>query len=62
MQKNFKNELTLLLWGEYRNDFLRYYKIQDYLIVDGTLALKNTDGGDNEVRIIVKKLYPLLLV
>nr|YP_010206579.1 Ycf41 [Alaria crispa]YP_010206861.1 Ycf41 [Alaria esculenta]UAX22022.1 Ycf41 [Alaria sp. PI001]UAX22163.1 Ycf41 [Alaria sp. PI20]UAX22586.1 Ycf41 [Alaria sp. TTB000023]UAX22727.1 Ycf41 [Alaria sp. TTB000026]UAX22868.1 Ycf41 [Alaria sp. TTB000053] len=64
-QKNSKNELTLLIWGDDKDDFVKYYKIQDYLIIEGTLTSKGyiNDGNDgNEVKIIVKKFYPFLLI
>ena len=61
-QKNSRSELTLLLWGDYRNDFLRYYKVQDYLIIQGTLTFKGYKNGENEPKIIIKKIYPFLLV
>lgn len=61
-QKSFKNEFTLLLWGDYRDDFLKYYKVRDYLIVEGTITLKGYAERENEVKVIVKKLYPFLLV
>nr|YP_011005681.1 hypothetical protein V2479_pgp011 [Cutleria multifida]WAM62685.1 hypothetical protein [Cutleria multifida] len=61
-QKNSKNQLTLLLWGSYREDFLKYYKVQDYLIVEGILTLKGYQNEDNEVKVIVKRLYPFLLI
>lgn len=61
-QKNFRSELTLLLWGDYRNDFLRYYKTQDYLIIQGTLTFKGYKNGENEPKLIAKRIYPFLLV
>nr|QWK43758.1 hypothetical protein [Desmarestia aculeata] len=57
-----KNELTLVLWGEYRDNFLKYYKVQDYLIIEGIITLKGYKDEGNEVRVIVKRLYPFLLV
>ena len=61
-QKDSRGELTLLLWGDYRNDFLKYYKVQDHLIIEGTLTLKGYKNGENEIKVIVKRLYPFLLV
>ena len=60
-QKDSRSELTLLLWGNYRNDFIKYYKVQDYLIVQGTLTLKGYKNGENEPKVIVKRIYPFLL-
>nr|YP_010156577.1 hypothetical protein K4Y99_pgp009 [Laminaria rodriguezii]QQY85108.1 hypothetical protein [Laminaria rodriguezii] len=64
-KKNSINELTLLLWGNYKGDFVKYYKTQDYLIIEGTLTSKgyaNEENEINETKIIVKKLYPFLLI
>lgn len=57
-QKNSKNEIVLLLWGEHRTDFLKYYKIQDYLLIEGIITLKS----NSEIKVTVKRLYPFLLV
>ena len=61
-QKDSRSELTLLLWGDYRNDFIKYYKVQDYLIVQGTLTLKGYKNGENEPKLIGKRIYPFVLV
>nr|YP_009182620.1 hypothetical protein LEIZ163 [Undaria pinnatifida]AKG50045.1 hypothetical protein LEIZ163 [Undaria pinnatifida]UXC96956.1 hypothetical protein ycf41 [Undaria pinnatifida]UXC97094.1 hypothetical protein ycf41 [Undaria pinnatifida]UXC97232.1 hypothetical protein ycf41 [Undaria pinnatifida] len=61
-QKNSKNELKLLLWGDYKGDFIKYYKTQDYLIIEGILTSTGYVNEANEVKIIVKKLYPFLLI
>ncbi len=60
-QKDSKSELTLLIWGEYRNDFLKYYKVQDHLIIEGILTSKGYKNGENEAKVIAKKIYPFLL-
>ena len=61
-QKNSKKELTIMLWGNYREDFLKYYKINDYLVIEGILTLKGYKNDENEAKVIVKKLYPFLLI
>nr|YP_011006382.1 hypothetical protein V2486_pgp012 [Ecklonia cava]WAM63386.1 hypothetical protein [Ecklonia cava]WAM63527.1 hypothetical protein [Ecklonia cava subsp. stolonifera] len=64
-QKNSKNELKILLWGDDKGDFLKYYKTQDYLIIEGTLTSTgyiNKENEINEVKFIVKKFYPFLLI
>ena len=62
-QKDSRSELTLIIWGDYRKDFLRYYKVKDYLIVEGTLTFKGYKNVENEniAKVIVKKIYPFLL-
>nr|QWK41912.1 hypothetical protein [Protohalopteris sp.] len=59
--KNFKNELTLILWGYHRDDFLKYYKIQDYLVVEGILTVKDYKTDETKLKIIAKRIYPFLL-
>lgn len=60
-QKDSRSELTLIIWGDYRKDFLKYYKVQDYLIVEGTLTFKGDKNVENEAKVIVKRIYPFLL-
>lgn len=60
-QKDSRSELTLLIWGDSRNDFLNYYSIQDHLIIEGILTSKGYKNGENEAKVIVKKMYPFLL-
>nr|YP_010317794.1 hypothetical protein Ycf41 [Silvetia siliquosa]UNH90231.1 hypothetical protein Ycf41 [Silvetia siliquosa] len=60
-QKNSKNEIILLLWGDHRTDFLKYYKVQDYLLIEGIITLANA-SNNNQVKITVKRLYPFLLL
>jgi hypothetical protein len=61
-QKDSRNELTLLLWGDYLTKFLKEYKVKDYLIIEGTLTWKGYKNRGNEVKVIVKRIYPFLLV
>nr|YP_011006665.1 hypothetical protein V2488_pgp011 [Halosiphon tomentosus]WAM63810.1 hypothetical protein [Halosiphon tomentosus] len=60
-KKSSRKELTLVLWGDSFLSFLKYYKIQDYLIIEGIVTLKGYINEDNEVKVIVKRLYPFLL-
>ena len=60
-QKDSRSELTLLIWDDYRKDFLSYYKVQDYLIVEGTLTFKGYKNIENEAKLIVRRTYPFLL-
>lgn len=60
--KDSRSELTLILWGEDRKDFLKCYKVQKYLVIKGTLTFKGYKNGENEVKIITKRIYPFLLV
>nr|YP_011007508.1 hypothetical protein V2496_pgp011 [Sporochnus bolleanus]WAM64937.1 hypothetical protein [Sporochnus bolleanus] len=60
-QKNSRSELTILLWGGHRDDFLKYYKVQDYLLIEGILTLKGYKNEKTDAKVIVKRLYPFLL-
>nr|QWK42196.1 hypothetical protein [Pseudochorda nagaii] len=62
-QKNSKNKLKLFLWGDCQKDFLRYYKEDEekYFIIEGNLTLKGYQDSENEVKIIAKKIHPVML-
>ena len=66
-----KNNINIILkvtiWGNLSYDVAKYYKPDDYIIVEGYTTIKNTNI-DNEgpllnkqVEISAFKLYPLLL-
>lgn len=61
IQKNFENELTLVLWGHHRDDFLKYYKTQDYLLIEGFLAVKGYRNDQTQLKIVARCMYPFLL-
>ena len=59
--------VTLIFWGNLARDVAMYYKINDYLIIEGYISLrdkKNSKLGSyksKQVQITVLKLYPFLL-
>lgn len=59
--KNLENKLILILWGDHRDDFLKYYKIRDYLVVEGILTGTGSKNEDNKLKIIAKRIYPFFL-
>lgn len=59
--KNLKNKLILTLWGDHRDDFLKYYKIHDYLVIEGILTNKCYKNEKSDLKIIAKRVYPFLL-
>ena len=61
-QKDSRSELTLILWGDYLTKFLKEYKVEDYLIIEGTLTWKVYKNRGNEAKVIVKRIYPFTLV
>lgn len=59
--KPFKNEISLILWGGFKEDFLNYYKIKDYLLIEGIITSKGYKNEREEVNLIAKRVYPFLL-
>ncbi len=56
-----KKYLNLILWGTFREDFLKYYKIKDYLLVEGIITSSNSKNQEDEVNLIANPFYPFLL-
>ena len=59
--KPFRNEISLILWGGFKDDFLNYYKIKDYLIIEGIITSAGYKNEKEEVNLIAKRVYPFLL-
>jgi len=61
--KSLKNKLLLTLWGDHRDDFLKYYKVHDYLVIEGILTNKGYDNNKSNfnLKIIAKRVYPFFL-
>nr|WAK84887.1 hypothetical chloroplast RF41 [Amicula sp. isolate GU52X-4 cfCalB7] len=65
----FKNIqiVNLIFWGNLARDILNYYKVNDYIIIEGYLGLANNQSSDltiqnlKKVEITVLKIYPFLL-
>ena len=69
ISKNYpKLILNLSIWGKLSYDVAKYYKPNDYLIIEGYILIKNLNVDslkslnliDKQVEISVFKLYPLL--
>jgi hypothetical protein len=70
ISKNYpKLILNLSIWGKLSYDVAKYYKPNDYLIIEGYILIKNLNVDslkslnliDKQVEISVFKLYPLLV-
>ena len=68
IQKNNKKIIVQLsIWGKLSYDIAKYYKSDDYLIIEGYISLKNINftnnlnSTDKQVEVSVFKVYPLLL-
>lgn len=59
--------VTLIFWDNLAYDILNYYKINDYLIIEGFLSLRTkqtselTNRNLKKVEITVIRIYPFIL-
>ena len=55
--------INLVFWGNLGKDVLSYYKLNDYIIIEGYLTITNkkTLNLSKRVTITVLKIYPFLL-
>jgi Single-strand binding protein family len=63
-KKSF-DQFQISIWGNLGLDFLKYYKVEDYIIIKGILSFKQKKVGNRfqkEPKMTVIKLYPFLLV
>jgi len=68
VQKN-RNDIVikLCIWGNLAYDMVQYYQINDYILVEGYIALNPTDLENNkllnekQLELSVFKIYPFLL-
>jgi len=66
-----KNNIEIILqvsaWGKLGYDIMDYYKINDYIIIEGYISLRTSNYDDfssllnKQVEISVFKIYPLFL-
>ena len=63
-----KNYVVFLkIWGNLVNDVLKYYSMNDYILVEGYLAIKSNENKNSKFRskkkieITVLKVYPFFL-
>lgn len=60
---NSIKNINLILWGIFREDFLKYYKIKDYLLIEGIITNTNYNEttSENNINLVAKRVYPFLL-
>jgi single-stranded DNA-binding protein len=57
----------LIFWGNLARDVATYYKINDYILIEGYLSLRDKQSSNliaqpsKQIEITVLKLYPFLL-
>ena len=66
-KNNAYSNCKLLIWGNLAYDSLKYYHINDYLIIEGSISIikVNSDNINKfklpEIEISVSKIYPLIM-
>jgi hypothetical protein len=62
-QTNNNQIIDLIFWGKLGKDVIDYYKINDYIIIEGYLSIQNNElfQKPQRIKITVLKIYPLLL-
>ena len=59
--------IKLVFWGDFAHDIVNYYRINDYILVEGYLSFRKSEISDSNNRtlkqivISVFKVYPLFL-
>jgi hypothetical protein len=67
LSKDFSEIFQISIWGNLAHDAAKYYSINDYLIIEGYLSLRDnilfnqTLEIDKHIEFTVMKLYPFLL-
>jgi hypothetical protein len=63
--KQSKSILTILAYGNLANDIVKYYRINDYVLIEGYLSIKKTLPIKKIIKKSVKvklfKIFPLFL-
>nr|YP_010444370.1 Ycf41 [Fibrocapsa japonica]UTE95256.1 Ycf41 [Fibrocapsa japonica] len=55
-------EIKLFIWGRLADDILIYYRVGDYVLVEGSVFFKKENFlGDKKINFTVVKFYPFLL-
>lgn len=52
--------INLIIWGNLAHDVFNYYKMNDYIIIEGYLSLSKKRNF-KKIEITVLKVYPILL-
>lgn len=53
--------LRVLVWGNLAEDIIKYYQVNDYIIIEGYVRNLSETGIKDQVEVSVKKVYPFLL-
>ena len=59
--------INLIFWGNLTRDIINYYKVNDYVLIEGYLSLPDKQTSDminqslKKIEITVLKIYPFIL-
>jgi hypothetical protein len=59
--------VNLIFWGNLAHDAINFYKINDYILIEGYISTRNKNifekvsSKNKKVQITVLKVYPILL-
>ena len=62
-KKSF-DQFKIVIWGKLGRDFLKYYRVGDYIIVRGILSFDRRKSGSKyqkDLKLTVAKFHPFLL-
>jgi single-stranded DNA-binding protein len=51
----------VVVWGNLAEDIIKYYKKNDYIIIEGYIRNISEPGTKDQVEISARKVYPFLL-
>lgn len=51
----------VLIWGNLADDIIKYYQINDYIMIEGYIRNFVEPGQSDQVEISARKIYPFLL-
>lgn len=64
-ENKLASTLRLSIWGDLAYDVIKYYNVNDYIIVEGYISLKSLISdyltSDKQVEISVFKIYPFIV-
>ena len=63
LKKNKNNIISLVLWGNLAVDIEKYYKIHDYILIEGYLSMRHLTNLNQKkkMQITILKVYPFML-
>lgn len=61
--KNYIDTFHVNVWGNLSHDVIKYYQINDYIVIEGYISFRTTNQKKNnkQIEISAFKIYPLIL-